>query len=141
MYCGYVTGIATAMGAGQLIGLAGSRSRVMIGGYLLFTGTLLCMLIPNTAVLFFMLFPFCGTMFLVHCVATAVVNSMAEGNRGLASALYVSSYYCGGVVGSYLPGFIYNGQGWDMMVTALAVTSLLGVALLSMFFRKEKMGV
>lgn len=138
MYCGYVTGILTAMGAGKFISIVGSRSRVMISGYVLFTVTLVCMLVPNTATLFFLLFPFCGTMFLVHCVATAVVNGMAEGYRGLASALYVSSYYCGGVVGSYVPGFIYNGQGWAIMVITLAGMSLLGVVLVGIFFRQEQ---
>lgn len=135
MYCGYITGIATSMGAGKIINLAGSEARVMIGGYLLFVAALLGMLIPHTILLFLLLFPFCGAMFLVHCVATAVVNSRAEGNRGMASALYVSSYYCGGVLGSYFPGFIFKGQGWGTMVAALAAVALLGVALLAVFFR------
>ena len=136
MYCGYITGIMTSMGAGRLISIIGSRSRVMIGGYLLFVVTLLAMLIPDTVTMFIMLFPFCGTMFLVHSVATAVVNSTVEGTRGVASALYVSSYYCGGVVGSYLPGFIYKGQGWGAMILVLAGLGLLGAALLVVFFRR-----
>ena len=135
MYCGYVTGIVTSMGAGRIIGLAGSEARVMIGAYLLFVTALAGMLIPHTVLLFVMLFPFCGAMFLVHCVATAVVNSRGEGNRGVASALYVSSYYSGGVLGSYFPGFIFNEHGWGAMVTVLAGVALLGVALLTAFFR------
>jgi len=45
-------------------------------------------------------------MFLVHTVATAVVNRKAGQHRGLASGFYVSSYYCGGVLGMYIPGLI-----------------------------------
>jgi YNFM family putative membrane transporter len=137
MYFGYITGIATSMGAGKLIVLTGSKARVMIGGYMLFVVALLSMLVPNTMILFILLFPFCGTMFLVHSVATAVVNSRAEGNRGVASALYVSSYYSGGVAGSYFPGLIFNGLGWGTMVVILACFGLLGTVLLFLYFRNS----
>lgn len=140
MYCGYITGIVTSMGAGKLIAAAGSSGRVMVVGYLLFVTVLLCMLVPSTLILFILLFPFCGAMFLVHSIATAVVNGQAKGNRGVASALYVSSYYCGGVVGSYFPGFIYKGFGWTEMVVALAGFGSIGVALLLYFFRKSQIG-
>lgn len=138
MYCGYITGIITSMNARKLIHIAGSKAWLMVGGYLLFIVSLLCMLIPSTLTLFIMLFPFCGTMFLVHSVATAVVNSRVEGNRGVASALYVSSYYCGGVVGSYFPGFVYNGLGWTEMVIILAGFGLVGVILIAVFFSASR---
>jgi len=136
MYCGYITGIITSMGAGKIIRMTGSEARVMVGGYLLFVGSLLGMLIPDTLTLFLLLFPFCGSMFLVHCIATAVVNSRAEGSRGMASALYVSSYYCGGVAGSYFPGLVYNSFGWDRMVLVLACCGLVGTSLLIHYFRQ-----
>lgn len=137
MYFGYITGIMTSMGAGKIINLAGSRARVMIGGYIIFVAVLLGMLIPHTLTLFLLLFPFCGAMFLVHSVATAVVNSRAEGNRGVASALYVSSYYCGGVLGSYFPGVIFKAQGWEIMIIALVIFALVGVTLLVVYFREN----
>lgn len=140
MYFGYVTGIMTSMGAGKIINLVGSRARVMIWGYILFVAILLGMLIPHILTLFVLLFPFCGAMFLIHSVATAVVNSRAEGNRGVASALYVSSYYCGGVLGSYFPGVIFKGQGWGIMIIVLAGFALVGAALLVVYFRKDLEG-
>lgn len=140
MYCGYISGIMTAMGAGKIIDLVGSKARVMIGGYILFVVVLFCMLIPHTLILFTLLFPFCGAMFLVHSVATVVVNTRSEGNRGVASALYVSSYYCGGVLGSYFPGIIFKAQGWGTMIAVLAAFGILGVILLFGFFRKIRNG-
>ncbi len=140
MYFGYVTGIATSMGAGRFINMAGSPARVMIGGYLLFGAALLGMLFHGTLSLFILLFPFCGAMFLVHCVATAVVNSRAEGNRGAASAVYVSSYYSGGVAGSYFPGLVFNAHGWESMVAFLACFCLLGTLLLAIYFRSNVSG-
>lgn len=137
MYCGYVTGMMTSMGAGRILALAGSEARVMIGGYLLFVLMLTAMLVPDLETLFFLLFPFCGAMFLVHSIATAVVNRNAEGNRGVASALYVSSYYSGGVLGTYLPGFLFKNQGWGVMITTLALCGLIGTGFLVFYFRKR----
>ncbi|GAB4340654.1 MAG: MFS transporter [Desulfobulbaceae bacterium] len=138
MYCGYVTGIVTSMGAGTLIRMAGSQARIMIGGYLVFIAALFGMLLPDMAVLFVLLFPFCGAMFLVHCVATAVVNNRVTENRGMASAVYVSSYYCGGVAGTYLPGFIYESAGWGTMVTTLGGLGTGGILLLAWYFFRDR---
>lgn len=137
MYCGYLTGIMTSMGAGAIISRIGSESRVMIAGYILFIAFLAAMLLPNTVILFIFLFPFCGSMFLVHCVATAVVNREAGENSSLASGIYVSSYYGGGVMGTYFPGLIYENSGWSVMVVCLAAVACLGVSLVVYFFREK----
>ncbi len=137
MYCGYITGIVTSMGAGKIIRQAGSEARVMIPGYFLFLLVLLAMLVPHAGLLFVLLFPFCGAMFLVHTVATAVVNRKSGQYRGLASGLYVSSYYSGGVAGMYIPGLFYERYGWGAMVTGMAVMAALGIVMLSVFFRNH----
>ncbi|MDW7771273.1 MAG: MFS transporter [Desulfobulbaceae bacterium] len=140
MYCGYLTGIATSMGAGAIIRRTGSESGVMIWGYAFFVILLTAMLLPTTGILFVLLFPFCGMMFLVHSVATAVVNRQAGEDRGLASGIYVSSYYGGGVLGTYLPGLVYENFGWEVMVVCLALSSLLGILLLIFFFANKAPG-
>ena len=138
MYCGYLTGIITSMTTWRIVKRIGSESRVMIGGYLLFIIVLISMLLPNTGVLFALLFPFCGAMFLVHSVATAVVNRQAGRNSSLASGVYVSSYYGGGVLGTYFPGLIFEQYGWGFMVWSLSVSGLAGIFLLAYFFSRQK---
>jgi YNFM family putative membrane transporter len=137
MYCGYITGIGTSMGAGKMIRQTGSEARVMIIGYVLFLLVLLAMLVPFTGLLFLLLFPFCGAMFLVHSVATAVVNRESGQHRGLASGFYVSSYYSGGVAGMYIPGLFYERYGWGTMVLGMAAVAMLGIVMLSVFFRSR----
>jgi YNFM family putative membrane transporter len=137
MYCGYITGIMTSMAAAAIIRRTGRESRVMIYGYTLFVVVLAAMLLPNTGILFVLLFPLCGTMFLIHSVATAVVNRQAGENSGLASGLYVSSYYGGGVMGTYFPGLIYEHFGWGVMVYCLAGLGTLGILFLVYFFRRQ----
>ena len=138
MYCGYITGIVTSMGAGRIIRQAGSEARVMLTGYILFLLVLVAMLVPHTGLLFILLFPFCGAMFLVHTVATAVVNRKAEQYRSLASGFYVSSYYSGGVAGMYIPGLIFERYGWNSMVAGMVVVAIGGIIILSVFFRHNK---
>ncbi|HHO47173.1 MAG TPA: MFS transporter [Desulfobacteraceae bacterium] len=135
MYAGYVSGIITSMGAGKIIRRIGSEERVMYLGCIAFLLVLCCMLLPQTWLLFILLFPFCGAMFLVHCVATAVVNSRAGSRRGLASGIYVASYYGGGVLGTYVPGLIFKGFGWAEMIFGLLVVGLAGLGMLVHFFR------
>lgn len=135
MYAGYVSGIITSMGAGKIIRRVGSEARAMYLGYILFLLVLSSMLLQQTLVLFILLFPFCGAMFLVHCVATAVVNSRAGSRRGLASGIYVASYYGGGVLGTYVPGLIFKGFGWAEMVLGLLVAGMAGLGMLVLFFR------
>lgn len=137
MYCGYITGIVTSIAAGRIIRQAGSEARVMLAGYILFLLVLACMLVPHTVLLFILLFPFCGAMFLVHTVATAVVNRKAGQHRGLASGFYVSSYYSGGVAGMYIPGLIFERYGWNGMVAGMVVFAMVGIVILSVFFRNN----
>jgi YNFM family putative membrane transporter len=106
----------------------------MFTGYILFFLVLVAMLVPHTGLLFILLFPFCGAMFLVHTVATAVVNRKAEQYRSLASGFYVSSYYSGGVAGMYIPGLIFERYGWNSMVAGMVVVAMVGIVILSVFF-------
>lgn len=138
MYSGYLTGIMSSMAAGGIINRFGSESRVVLFAYALFVFVLAAMLLPYTAVLFILLFPFCGTMFLVHSIATAMVNRVAGEDSSLASGIYVSSYYGGGVLGTYLPGLIFEAFGWEFMVVYLIGAVLAGFLLLLYFFRSGK---
>lgn len=138
MYCGYLTGIVTSMAAAWIVLRVGAESRVMVYSYTVFIVVIIAMLLPNTGVLFFLLFPFCGAMFLVHTVATAVVNRQAGQNRALASGIYVSSYYGGGVAGTYFPGLLYESFSWEIMLLGLTLIGAAGMLLLVYFFRRKE---
>lgn len=51
------------------------------------------------------------------------VGDVAVRNRGLASALYFSTYYVSGALGAYLPGFAWQAWRWPG-VMAVALVSL-----------------
>ncbi|NJO07239.1 MAG: MFS transporter [Chloroflexaceae bacterium] len=130
IYTGYLLGVATSLGSGRIAALVGNEQRTMIigfGGYML---ALLSTLVPNVGVLFGGLFLFCGSMFLVHSLATGSVNQRAAQHRGIVNGLYVTFYYSGGVTGSYLPGFVYEHVGWPAFVLLLLGVAGLGIGAL-----------
>lgn len=51
------------------------------------------------------------------------VGRLTRKNRGLASALYFSSYYAAGALGAYVPGLAWQAWHWDG-VSAIALVSL-----------------
>ena len=73
-----------------------------------------------------------GTFF-AQAVATGHVGRIAEGDKAAASGLYLSSYYCGGLMGAALIGQLFDRFGWNAAVggvfAALALAALLGLTL------------
>jgi len=77
------------------------------------------------------LFIFCGAMFLVHSIAAAWVNTVAGEKRRLVNALYLTFYYLGGVLGSVLPGLVYESMGWNYFIGVLLLDAVVGLVSIS----------
>jgi predicted MFS family arabinose efflux permease len=75
-----------------------------------------------------------GTFF-AQAVATGHVGRIAEGERAAASGLYLSSYYCGGLLGAAVIGQLFDRLGWSAAIAgvfvALGLAALLGAGLAS----------
>lgn len=121
MYSGYVMGIVTSLAAVRLCRAFGGEKRALLAACAVFGFALLGLGIPSIPWLFADMFLFCGAMFLVHATSSGLLNRRAESARGLVNGLYVASYYCGGMAGSYLPGFVYQRFGWPGVIVALEV--------------------
>ena len=94
---------------------------------------LMLMLLPGlVAVITGMTLVGIGTFF-AQAVATGQVGRVAEGDKAAASGLYLSSYYCGGLVGAALVGQLFDRFGWNAALagvfSALCLAALLGLQL------------
>jgi YNFM family putative membrane transporter len=73
-----------------------------------------------------------GTFF-AQAVATGHVGRVARGDKAAASGLYLSSYYCGGLVGAAVIGQLFDLFGWFAAVggvfAALGLAGVLGLNL------------
>jgi len=129
MYSGYALGIATALGAVSLAARLGGARRAMLLGLSGFGLSLIGMLLPSAGSLFVLMFPFCGSMFLVHALASGQLNSLDLPQAGLVNGLYISFYYGGGILGSSLPVIVYQRLGWPAFIALLLL--FVGGALLA----------
>ncbi len=73
-----------------------------------------------------------GTFF-AQAVATGHVGRIASGDKAAASGLYLSCYYCRGLAGAAVIGFLFDGYGWTAAVSgifvALGLAAFLGLGL------------
>jgi len=125
MYSGYLMGIFTALSAVKVGARLGGERPVLRVGLAIYLVALMVMLTPSIPVLFIAMFLFCGAMFLVHATSTGWLNRLAPGRKGTVNGLYISSYYGGGMLGSFLPGFVYQSGGWGGFILLLALFSIL----------------
>ena len=72
-----------------------------------------------------MMFFLAGGFFLIHALLSGLANHLADEHRGVVNGIYVSIYYLSGALGSWLPGYLYEGLGWTTML--LIFIAILGI--------------
>lgn len=140
VYTGYLLGATTALNSQRIVARLGGEGNALVAGYGVYVAALAATLAPRTGVLFVALFGFCGAMFFMHAVAAGVVNRRAGGNAGVVNGLYLVSYYTGGMLGSYLPGLVYERLGWNAFVAVLLGVAGAGLAAAVRFRRALSAG-
>ena len=135
-YSGYLMGLIASLNAVNLQQRFGGPGKIMVMAFFLYGVALLILGIPSVPVFLGANFLFCSAMFLAHASATGLVNRLACHRKGMVNGLYVSFYYGGGAVGSFLPGYAYRDWGWNGMILCLLAVSLVCFALAGNLSRK-----
>jgi predicted MFS family arabinose efflux permease len=133
----YLVGAAVTPFAGGWIDRAGSRRAlaaaqvVALLGCLATLSSTLAAVVAGLAVV-------CTATFASQAAATAYLRTAApERARGLASGLYVSSYYVGGAAGGVAPALAWSLGGWRACVLLVAAVQLATVVLALRGWREE----
>jgi predicted MFS family arabinose efflux permease len=71
-----------------------------------------------------------GTFF-AQALMTGFISAKAGAKRGIASGIYLASYFSGGLAGSLVVGRIFDRWGWSASVAAIAFAFLFALALTS----------
>jgi YNFM family putative membrane transporter len=132
VYLVYAAGVLASPVAGRLSGRVAPRTLIAVGLAMEAAGMALTAAPPLGAVVAGLVVLVVGT-FTAQAVAPAFVNVTAETAKGGASALYLTSYYVGGTLGSALPGLAWQRAGWRAVVGCCAgavVLALVANALL-----------
>jgi YNFM family putative membrane transporter len=127
MYAGYIMGIITAFNITRIVRFIGSETKAIIFGMLIFLLGLQLFNITSFKLMFFSMFIFCLGMFMVHTIAAGLVNKLAKEYKGITNGLYLSSYYAGGTLGTFIPGFFFQHFGWHIFLIFLGMVLLTGL--------------
>ncbi|MDR1285516.1 MAG: MFS transporter [Campylobacteraceae bacterium] len=140
MYAGYVIGLITALNVTKIIRFFKSESKAMIFGMFVYIVGLQLFNIEIFMVMFGSMFVFCLGMFMIHSIATGFVNKLSKEHKSITNGLYLSFYYAGGTLGSFLPGVFYQHLGWNAFLFFLGFVLLLGLTFLLLLKKYKNEG-
>lgn len=120
-YFAYLAGVATSLVVPRLSGRAPGRT-IMGSGLLVAAAGVAGTLVGSVPAVALSLVVVCVGMFLVQATAPAFVNLNAASAKGAAGALYVTFYYLGATLGSFLPGLAFQRWAWPGVVGACLVS-------------------
>lgn len=135
-YSGYLMGVFMSLFSVKIVSRFGYKN-ILKGGVIVFIFAVLIFSVPDLGVYYLNMFILCGGIFLVHSTLSGFVNRYGGDKKGILNGLYVSFYYSGGVLGSYLPGLVYENFGWNSFLFFLIVLSLLSFSFLSYIYYTE----
>lgn len=125
VYLIFLPSLATTPFAGRVALLLGPGRGIAATLMLAVLGLLLCVPVNLSSVLAGLAIVSIGT-FLAQAIATGHVGRIAGRDRAAASGIYLSSYYAGGAVGSYVTGLVFDGKGWTASVFLLCAVLVAG---------------
>ncbi len=120
-YSGLLMGIVVALNCHKLVNLLGSEAKTIRAGLCFFLAGSLFFLSESTSVIFAGMFVFSAGMALLQSTCSGYINKLATTRKGVANGLYLSIYYTGGSLGSYLPGWVYTNLGWNYYIYGLLI--------------------
>ncbi|MDX9894602.1 MFS transporter [Desulfofustis limnaeus] len=119
VYLGNSMGILVAFGNTRLRRFCGGEIGAVAAGLAVFmTGTIL-FLYGHYLVMFGAMFVFCLGMFAAHATLFGLVSRLEEAHKPVANGLYMSFYYFGGAIGSFVPSLVYESWGWRWFIAVL----------------------
>ncbi|CAM4425376.1 MFS transporter [Pseudoalteromonas maricaloris] len=129
VYTGYLVGALGSIVTPWLQSKFHSTWRFLAVMFFIYATTIA--LLPVASVFFFVvLFTlFCACMFVIHSTAAPLANSISLAPATVTNGAYVSFYYSGGVLGSYLPGLIYEQAGIAWFCASLFIVCTVGLVL------------
>ena len=115
LYLGYLVGVPVSFFSDSIAKKQDDRMGLMCGLLLFAFGLLMLLFVAYQGLLLTMFFLAAG-FFLIHALLSGLANHLAEEHKGVINGVYVSVYYFSGALGSWLPGYLYEGLGWNAMI-------------------------
>lgn len=139
MYFGYSVGLVASLSLAPLMRVFKTPTRLILFASAVYVASCLTLAVPSLWALFGGLWLIAFGEFVVHSISPGLINHQAmlsgHGDRGMVNGLFLSCYYFGGLLGSYIPGALYSGFGW---LPATSVFNSVQVAAFFVLFRLHR---
>ena len=127
LYIGYLVGVLVAFNTKKIIAFLGGSIKAIISGIIILIIAIQFFRIESFWFIFGAMVVFCLGNFITHSIASGFINKMATSHKGISNGLYVSFYYFGGALGSFVPGFVYTPFGWNAMLSFISIVSFISL--------------
>ncbi len=128
LYLGYLIGAPVSFFSENISDRLGDARRGLFLGLAVHATGLLTLLFVAFQGLVATMFLLAAGFFLMHALLSGLANHLAQEHKGVVNGLYVSIYYFSGALGSWLPGYLYEGLGWSGMIAVLvSILALSGI--------------
>lgn len=118
LYLGYLVGAPVSFFSDSISKLLSDERKGLWLGLVIHGFGLVMLLLVAFKGLVLMMFFLAAGFFLIHALLSGLTNHLAQEHKGVVNGLYVSIYYFSGALGSWLPGYLFEGLGWDGMIIA-----------------------
>ncbi|WP_462170187.1 MFS transporter [Pseudoalteromonas xiamenensis] len=126
VYTGYLVGAALSVASPWIVKKCPSASVFIFWIFILYVMTLTVMQFPSFWLFITAFTLFCMAMFMIHTTAAGFANHLSQAPSTVTNGAYVSFYYSGGALGSFLPGFAFEHFGTHGFLLTLTFVCLLG---------------
>jgi len=125
LYLGYLVGVPISFFSESISRWLGDERKGLLLGLAVHALGLVMLLFVVLQGMIFTMFFLAAGFFLIHALLSGLANHLAREHKGVVNGLYVSIYYFSGALGSWLPGYLYEGIGWHGMIVIFVL--ILGV--------------
>lgn len=116
LYLGYLVGAPVSFFSDAISKRLRDERKGLLLGLLIHAIGLVMLLFVAFAGLIATMFFLAAGFFLIHALLSGLANHLAQEHRGVVNGVYVSIYYFSGALGSWLPGYLFDGIGWQGMI-------------------------
>lgn len=130
VYAGYSIGVLISFNALKIIKIFKNETNAMLFGIIVYLISLQLFRYESYQIMFASMFVFCAGAFIVHSIASGFVNKLSTKYKAISNGLYISFYYSGGTLGSFIPGVVYENFGWQWFLSSLSLVILIAFFML-----------
>ena len=119
MYSGYALGALIAFSSGRLTRLFGGEARTLLLAFCVYFVLLPGFASTNIYLIFILMSLCCAPQFMLHSICPGLINRLGASDCGVTNGIYLSCYYTGGALGSYLSVLVFVHFSWIACVAML----------------------